>query len=124
MPLRATIGLADAREIEAALEGLVRVNVQQMKRMVRVPSLREAGVRYQRERAEHWQTARELLRTRRGDCEDLVAYLVAQWRKNGDTGARPRVLRTQPRVWHVVAVTGRGRVIDPSRALGMGRGRA
>lgn len=117
-------GISSIPEAEGMLEGLVRTNMVQM-RGGGLPPLYGGTIRYVAERPrrrgmrapERWQTAIEVARTGRGDCEDLAAYAAAQLRLKG-VPARVRVRRTGRRLWHAVVRTPRG-WIDPSRRLGM-----
>lgn len=116
----ARVAISGAREVEALLEGLARVCAAQIAAgAVRVP-LFSSGVRYEREPAgrERWQSARETLRRKAGDCEDLVAWRVAELRARGDN-ARPLVYQPRPGLLHCVVRRGDGSIECPSRILGM-----
>jgi transglutaminase-like putative cysteine protease len=81
------------------------------------------GIRYVRERKglNEFQTAYDLLRTKRGDCEDLVAYFVA-WAKQQGYRATFGLEGQGKGLYHVVAYVrfaGKWWRYDPSRALGM-----
>lgn len=122
MPLAFTVDLGDPtkEQVLALFEGLTMVNRVAMKQdNRRWPSLKEAGVRYQRTRP--WQAARVLLASRAGDCKDLVPYEVARLRNEGkQVGIR---LTRKGSVWHVQVRLPDGRIFDPSAELGM-RGEA
>ncbi len=114
-----TLTLDGIPEIDAAVEGLVGVNVAQMRRE-RFPPLYRSGIRYQREATERWLPASKLRRTLRGDCEDLAAYRAAELRVSGtDPYASVRVYPSRAGVLHAVVRRGDGSVEDPSRLLGM-----
>jgi transglutaminase-like putative cysteine protease len=86
----------------------------------RLPRLYSAGVRYAREPVgkERWQSAAELLRARRGDCEDLSGYLAAEIRVYDGLPARVAIVPNTMGGYHAV-VSINGRIEDPSRKLGM-----
>jgi len=90
----ARIDLANAGEAVTMLEGLVRLNQQQL-RAKPLPPLYGSGIRYKREAGtgERWQTIRQLYASRRGDCEDLAAALCAQRREAGQA-CRVDLVRT------------------------------
>lgn len=114
-------------DIDAALAATVLLNIQQM-RTRRIPPLYESGVRYQRETClvlsipetcERFLTATQLLRERKGDCDDLSAYRCAELIFTGeDKRARARVFRSGGG-FHAIVVRGDGRIEDPSARLGM-----
>lgn len=123
MPIRVELRVpAAAPYLDAALEGLVLLDVAYLQRH-RVAPLYRAGVRYRREATgrERWLTIPELYAARAGDCEDLGAARAAELRVAGcDAYAFAR--RTGRRTWHTL-VWCNGRVEDPARKLGM-KGRA
>jgi len=104
--------------LDAALEGLVRLNVAQ--RRAGVPALYSSGVRYRRDKGETWDSAQICCRRGWGDCEDLAAWRAADLRLRG-IPARAVVQRSKtPGVsWHAVVQLPNGRIEDPSRRLGM-----
>ena len=108
-----------ARELRAAVVGLALIDAAQMRGKA-YPPLYSAGVRYRREGTgkEHWQTASEMLASRRADCEDLVAYRLAELWSAGEKGARP-VVTKRGNTWHVTLRRASGQHEDPSRKLGM-----
>lgn len=119
--LRLKFQVADAREVQAVLCGLVAQNLVQMRRGA-FPALYRSGIRYEREPIgqENWLSARDLLRKKRGDCEDLAAYRVAELRTSGEDPRAQAVVRTvRPGLMHVVVQRGDGGIEDPSRRLGM-----
>lgn len=113
-----------ALEVQALLEGLARVCVVQIRSGRVSAKLYASGVRYQREPMgrERWQSAVETLRRGAGDCEDLVAWRVAELRCGGEW-AEPMVYSPRPGLLHCVVKRSHGRIEDPSKKLGMrGRG--
>lgn len=111
-------------QVAAALEGLARVaQVQLMEAMGEgrpLPLLYASGVRYQRERGtEHWLGPVDVLRLGAGDCEDLVAWRVAELRQQG-INAAPHCYAPAPGLVHCVVRWPDGSIEDPSRKLGMG----
>lgn len=119
MTIPARIDLANAGEAVTMLEGLVRLNQQQL-RSKPLPPLYGSGIRYKREAGtgERWQTIRQLYASRRGDCEDLAAALCAQKREAGQA-CRVDLVRTGPRLLHAIVRFPDGTIEDPSKALGM-----
>jgi hypothetical protein len=118
MPLALLVDLGNpsAAQVQALLEGLATVNRVAMRESgKRWPSLKEAGVRYQRTR--EWRSARRLLATKRGDCKDLVAYEVARLRELG-CPVTIRLTRIGS-LWHTLIRLPDGRLFDPSVELGM-----
>jgi len=116
LALTVVIPQPSAAEILALCEGLVAVSRVQMRRDRRPwPDLKSAGVRYQR--TDGWQSPRQLLASRRGDCKELAVYEVARLRERG-VPATLRITRVG-RVWHVLVRMPDGQLFDPSRELGM-----
>lgn len=121
--LRAAIKADGIEELEALLEGLVRLNLTQLRRGM-VPPLYQSGVRYQREKRgrEDWQTAAEAYARKHADCEDLAAWRAADLRLAG-IRARAVVYQAGPGLKHVIVQYPDGTREDPSKRLGMqGRG--
>ena len=121
--VRAVISVRGSKQIEKLLEGLVLLNVGEL-RAGRCPPLYESGARYVREPLgqEDWQTATEVFRSKHGDCEDLAAYLAASYRVRG-VAARCKIIDIRPGLKHVVVELPDGSIEDPSKKLGM-KGRA
>lgn len=106
--------------LELLLRGLTAINVALIK-LHNLPPLMESGVRYRRDEAgaEVWSNAYEVAKRGYGDCEDLSCYLAAELQIQGQP-AVACVKRTGRRRLHTLVCVD-GRVLDPSRALGMGR---
>lgn len=110
--------------LRVLLGAFVRVNQIHLRAHPETPDLYKAGIRYQAERGERWQTIPELLDTKLGDCEDLSAYRVAWLRNRGipadillswnDRGP----LGLGGRLYHVRVRVGE-KIEDPSSLLGM-----
>ena len=117
--LTASIDAEGIEELEALLEGLVLLNLSQLRRGL-CPPLYHAGVRYQREPPgrEDWFTAVKCFRKKHGDCEDLSAYLAASYRLVG-IEARAVVRQVRPGLKHVTVRLPDGTIEDPSKRLGM-----
>lgn len=112
--------------IESAVETLARANMAYLVTHPSTPSLALAPIRYERESklqgGERWQTIPEILKTGRGDCEDLSAWRIAELRRKG-IKAKPHVTGKKGK-WHIrvrVKVGGKTVIYDPSREKGMGR---
>lgn len=107
-------------EIEAALSGLCALASVQLAARA-YPPLYQSGVRYRAESGtEWWLGPRDVFRRGHGDCEDLVAWRVAELRAAGEVLARPACYSPQPGLVHCVVRRADGRIEDPSRVLGMG----
>lgn len=119
--MRITLDIPATRAtFEAALEGLVAVNVELMRTRSQLPPLYGSGVRYRRERGtERWQTCEQVFSRNVGDCEDLACWRVAELRQAGEVDACAIVSRTGRRLWHVRVLRADGTIEDPSRMLGM-----
>lgn len=113
----------DEATLTAALEGLTAFNAAWLSSHPSAPRLYDAGVRYEREPRgrEVWQTYPDLLRSRRGDCEDLAAARAAELRRFGDANAIAFARKVRPGLWHIRVRHGDGTIEDPSRVLGMGK---
>jgi hypothetical protein len=112
----------NAAIIEAALEGLVRVNLVLMETGVIPPFPHETDVIYrlEPEGEEDWKHGSNAIRDGWADCEDLAAWCVAGLRFSGeDEAARCAILRTGPTNMHCVVLMSDGRIWDPSMDLGM-----
>src|SRR4051812_21160764 len=99
MALHITMELpGDPAAIESALEGLIGINVVLMRRRA-YPPLYDTDVVYRLERPgeDDWQSCDRLLKSKRGDCEDVVGYRVAELRVAGELGARARVVAVPDR---------------------------
>lgn len=126
MPIRARLKLEDPAEAEAALLGLVQVNLLQLARGERGiihdlrPRLGGRRVRYIRlDPNEEWRTLRDVRRHRGGDCEDLAAATAAEliWR---GVPATVRIKRIKPGLWHaLVQRLDTLQYLDPSVTGGM-----
>lgn len=109
------------RVLTALLEALVVANVGWLKRNPGTPKLYASGVRYSKDRwGERFSDIPTTLRRKRGDCEDLSCWRVAELLLEG-VAASPYVLEQRgPRgpVFHIMVATGGG-LEDPSARLGM-----
>lgn len=110
--------------IESAVETLARANVAYLKKHPKTPPLAKANIHYERELklggAERWQTIPEILKTGRGDCEDLSAWRIAELRVRGYR-AKPHVTGKRGK-WHIQVKVKYGKktvIYDPSKEMGM-----
>lgn len=126
MPLPVQMELPTHRAvIEAALEGLVRANVEILREAARQgkvwPRLYESGVIFRAEMPgrEDWQHIGRLYAGLEGDCEDLSGALAAEARYyDGDAAARVVVVPIdEDGHFHAVVQHGSGDIEDPSVAL-------
>lgn len=87
------------------------------------PQLYASGVRYQKESpdSENYQDIPRTLELRTGDCEDLVAWRLAELQEAGEDAHL--VLREYrdgaDTDFHVLLARANGEIEDPSRLLGM-----
>lgn len=111
-------------ELEALVYGLGAQSFVQMAAGENIPPLYSGRIVYRREpaRREDWQSAAETVRRGYGDCEDLVAYRIAELRRAG-IPAWPKITAINPQLRHVQLVRrnpdGQWVIEDPSRQLGM-----
>lgn len=110
--------------LDAALEGLVRMNQQQIRVAARegrpVPSVYRAGVHWQRDHGETWDTIQIVRQRGYGDCEDLASWRAAELRERGiPAHAVVRRSNTPGVAWHAVVQWPNGQIEDPSAKLGM-----
>lgn len=119
MALSPKLDASGVEEIECLLEGLVRLDLSQLRRGL-APPLYSSKVRYQREPPgrEDWQSAVRTNKLGTGDCEDLAAYLAASYRLAG-VEARAIVKEVRPGLKHCLTLLPDGRIEDPSKRLGM-----
>lgn len=119
----APIGDAETlRAVGALLDALTTIDLDQVSRL---PPVMESGVRYHFRPGkdacgislDHWRDARTTFAQREGDCEDLASWLAASLIVAGQP-ARAVPFAATPTLIHVVVWSG-GRILDPSRALGM-----
>lgn len=113
--------------LDAALEATTRLN-ESMLKSGQVPTFDQAlgrGVKWKPEpfEDEHFDHAAEVVKRGWGDCDDLAPYHAASLRHSGeDPGATAIARRSGPKRWHAVVQRSDGRIEDPSKAAGMGRG--
>lgn len=110
--------------LDAALEGLVRLNVQMFRTRAAqgrpVPSVYKAGIHWQRDKGETWDTADIVQRRGYGDCEDLAAWRAAELRLRGVAASAVVRPSNSPGVaWHAIVELPNGQFEDPSAKLGM-----
>lgn len=119
MALSPKLDAQGVEEIECLLEGLVRLDLCQLRRGL-VPPLYSSRVRYKREARgrEDWQSARRCVERGEADCEDLASYLAATYRLAG-VNARAIVKEVTPTLKHCLCLLPDGRIEDPSKRLGM-----
>ena len=119
------LGLDHPQSIKALLfllEAGININMEEM-RNNDIPPVYKAGVRYRREKIEEWRDCITVWESGWGDCEDLVMYLVAQYRLKGIKAAphlRTRITPQGNYLIHVLLRTKKG-LEDPSKVLGMNK---
>lgn len=125
VPTFGRLRLGEAAEL---LQGLVRINVRQLREGEQPvsPALQLGSapwgrrIRYERaDPGERWQTIRDLWASGWGDCEDLAAAVAAEMTVGG-LPARVVLYRARPGLAHAVVQDALGRLHDPSRWAGMG----
>lgn len=113
------------------LEALTEANCIWLRSHPETPPLLSAGIRYRRESSptpgapipEVWKTWPWLLRDKFGDCEDLACALASEYRVRRGIAARPMFTFRRKgnfSIYHIMVKLPDGRVLDPSRSLGMG----
>lgn len=123
MAVRPSLNAVTNAELESLVNGLAMQSYAQMmdpKTAPKIPPLYTSSIRYRMEPAgrEIWQSAFETATRGVGDCEDLVAYRLAElWKDN--VKARAKVLTITPRLRHVVVQHKDGTIEDPSKNRGM-----
>jgi hypothetical protein len=125
MSVRPSMKLDTNRELEAVVFGLAAASHRQLtdpRTRDQIPTLYTSKIRYQVEPwgEERWQTALETAQRGVGDCEDLVAYRLAELWRDG-VKAVPYVYTVRPGLRHVVIKHRDGTIEDPSKQRGMGR---
>lgn len=107
-------------------EGLVKCDQLYLDRHPNTPPLYSADVRYNEEWTsgqEKWKEIPFCLKSGKGDCEDLAAWLCAEFRNQGVPAKgwlkwfhNPDSEITQ---YHFQVMLPDGNILDPSRELGM-----
>jgi hypothetical protein len=124
--VRVSMPFVGARELGIGLDALTAWNVAALRERP-LPSLYNAGVRYQREPVcrtngvehicEEWLTAHEVAARGWGDCDDLGPWRAAELRLLGEPAQA--VPRPSAAGWHIVVRRADGSIDDPSARLGM-----
>ena len=124
---------ASPATLTAALEGITAVDCVMMNEAIKAgtpfPRLRDGRVRYVRDPqrgdgVEHWKFVDQVYRDGYGDCEDLAPMLAAEFRVYEGLCAIAIVTRSGPKTFHARVRLPDGKILDPSRALGMRKRRA
>lgn len=117
---------AKLRVLEALVTALAIACEEEMRANPgRFPRLLSGSIVYKREPpdSDNWQDGARTLELRSGDCEDLVAWRIAELHVSGeDPAAAPHlsdILEDGITIFHVRVRRGDGRIEDPSRVLGM-----
>jgi hypothetical protein len=129
--MRIRIAVPDAHVtpevLEAALEATTAANHAMLESGDVEPishSIRKGKVKWKPETftdGEHFDLSDTVQKRGWGDCDDLAPALAAELRATGrDPDARAIVKRSGPNLWHAVTQTSDGRILDPSKAAGMG----
>lgn len=129
--------------LETHFEAMTLVNAVYHRLHPKAPLLYKSGIVYERDPkrcarrgqcvSELWLDYPSMLRRGAEDCDGLSAALAGELRARAPNSVGPNVrpaaavrLKTTrtPGLWHAVVVDlATGEVFDPSRKLGMGRGR-
>lgn len=109
--------------VRLAVKLLVHANRAYLRSHPHTPSLYDAGVRYRREPddQENYQDIARTLQNRAGDCEDLVAWRLAELQEAGeDAHLVVREFRIDAdTMFHILVSRASGEIEDPSARLGM-----
>ena len=118
--MRIAIRAKSIGELEGLLNGLALADLAQLRKGLAPPNLYSGRIRYRREPLgrEQWLLARDVARLGHGDCEDLSAYHCAVMWLQGKEDARCVIRQVRPGLKHAL-VEYQGRIIDPSKRLGM-----
>jgi hypothetical protein len=111
-----------AQSLQALLDVVHTLNCQWLRAHPHAPNLYASGTVYRREPVElreDFATLPVVLARGWGDCDDLAPALSAELVVRRGIAARPVVLSIRPGLWHCVVRLPSGRLLDPSRALGM-----
>jgi hypothetical protein len=112
--------------LDAALESVTRASVPLIERgqvPTFVQALKTGNVRWRPEPPgdEHFDLPQTVIKRGWGDCDDLAPWHAASLRASGlDPMAEAIVRPSGPGRWHAIVKRGDGRIVDPSRAAGMG----
>jgi hypothetical protein len=133
--LRSFDSIPDAAKmhvLSSLLDALTLANVAYLLSHPHTPNLYESGVRYEEEPPgrDEWQDIADTIARRRGDCEDLACWRIAELRvRSRETRATHGVTvseipdRRRPgrfvTTFHIRVVHEDGSIEDPSRILGM-----
>lgn len=108
------------------LESLIGANRETLKIRSDIPPLYQSGVRYRNEPVgyEWFDDILICLNRGWGDCDDLVAWRVAELREQGELAEvymrwEPGRKNPGTRLFHVIVKRGNGELEDPSALLGM-----
>lgn len=108
------------------LETLIGANRETLKTRPDIPPLYASGVRYRNEPfgCEWFDDILICLNRGWGDCDDLVAWRIAELREQGELAEihmfwQPGIKNPRTRLFHVVVRRANGDIEDPSAILGM-----
>lgn len=120
--LEPRLGRLTPPEAEAALQGLVALDLAQLRAGTPpvVAGLAQGALRYvEDDPLEEWLSVREIWARGGGDCEDLAAATAAERTLRGSP-SRVRIIRIRRGLLHAVVQDVRtGRIFDPSVLGGM-----
>jgi len=111
--------------LDVLLTALTRINVRYLQAHPETPLLRDANIRYEEEPPgqEDWQDIPTCLRMGSADCEDLAAWLAAEYQVRFGVPAhafyKAFTKKDGGLLYHILVRRPDGRVEDPSRAKGM-----
>lgn len=125
MPIAVTCRVWTTAEVAGLIWGIMKASEAQIRDGQVTVWLYDSGVRYMAEPlgSEVWQTFKETLELRHGDCEDLVAARCAELRVRKGIMAEPYVKDVRPGLRHCLVRLPSGALECPSRTLGMGKGK-
>jgi len=107
------------------LDCLYKLDCDYLRAKPQTPFILNAGVRYRAEsynKPESWKTIPLVMRDGFGDCEDLACWLAAALTVQRGNVSRP-LWKVKRRgnfsLYHIQVRDSHGRILDPSKALGM-----
>lgn len=108
------------KAIAHLLEALVQINMDYLRENPGCPDLNDAGIYYRRvippgQQDDYWADIPTCLTLGYADCEDFVAWRVAELRMKGIDARCGAQWHEKERLYHIFVVLPDGKTEDPSR---------